>query len=99
MTVFKISYIFFFIKELLPYINEIRDDVDEHEIDLDLLFEEEKNKFDSQTFFLEETLTKWSQKTQLLTPSLAKGNLHHLMHTPLGQVNKMMEGKNYSTIF
>lgn len=84
---------------MLPYINEIKDDVDEHEIDLDLLFEEEKKKFDSQTFFLEETLTKWSQKTQLMTPSLAKSNLHHLMHTPLGQVNKMMEGEFFLISF
>jgi hypothetical protein len=77
----------------MPHLNEVKDDAEEYEIDLDLLFEEEEKKFNSQFLYLEETLTKWSQKTQLLNPSLAKSNLHHLMHTPIGQVNKMMEGK------
>ena len=60
-------------------------------IDSEAIYSEIDGLYGSFFPWAERNLAKWSEKTQILSSNLSKTGLKNLLHTPIGQVNKMME--------
>ena len=60
-------------------------------IDSEAIYSEIDGLYSSYFPWAERNLAKWSEKTQILSSNLSKTGLKNLLHTPIGQVNKMME--------
>lgn len=60
-------------------------------IDSESIYSEIDGLYSSFFPWAERNLAKWSEKTQILSSNLSKTGLKNLLHTPIGQVNKMME--------
>ncbi len=67
------------------------EDSNDFSVDPEAIYQEFDGFYQSYFPWAELSLTKWSEKTNILSSNLSKTGLKNLLHTPIGQVNKMME--------
>ena len=72
-------------------INDPNIESPEYEIDAEAIYKKINGFYGNYFPWAENVLTKWSEKTNILSSKISKTGLKNLLHTPIGQVNKMME--------
>lgn len=65
--------------------------LNKYEVNTDDLWKLMEENFNGHYPWVEESLNKWSQKTNILSSNLRRSGLHNLMQTPIGQTQKAME--------
>ena len=59
--------------------------------DFEAIYSEIDGFYNGFFLWVEQILAKWSEKTQIFSDNLSKTGRKNLLHTPIGQVNKMIE--------
>lgn len=78
-------------ESIAPIFNKSNENSSDLSLNLDNIYKEFDEYYNRFFPWAEETLTKWSEKTNILTANLSKTGLKNLLHTPIGQVQRMME--------